>query len=692
MRSIKFKILFSFVLILVATMTVISTLIVEISNRELEKSVVETLTNTALATAGEIREINSKEFKMLQTFAELPDFRDEDFSLKTKWDILNATVEGHSEYIGMGMYDEHGVGWTTTGKYKDLSSRGYLKVALTGRNGMLDPAWSPVNGELSTFYATPVYDYSNKQIGVAVAVVDSLQLCKEMELKTFGINSHPYVISMSTGNYVAHADVNKLKDAANISDNLSVAFQDIISTARKGKSGVEFYYDEILKQDMVVAYTPIGGDCDWAVICTCPKSDYFAGIKEMVKYSTIAFFVSIIVAIILCLFLVSTFIKPLKLLNESMTDFASGNANLKKRIDINTKDEIGLVVHSFNKFTGNLQEIISDVKQSKDTLAESGDILASSVQDTSASIVEIIANIESVIKQIDKQSGSVSETASAVNQIASNIESLERMIDTQSNSVVQASSAIKEMISSFNFVSSTTDKMTESFRTLIEDIKLSTEKQNDINVRVNQISDESKMLHDANEAIAAIAEQTNILAMNAAIEAAHAGEAGKGFSVVADEIRKLSETSSDESGKIGDQLEAISFSIEDVVNVSLDATKVFDKVLDKLNETNKFVNDIQGVIREQSSGTQQVAEELQTINNNTSEVKAAAAEMTNGNKVILDEVRILQDVSMRISDSVNEMNIGAQKINETGQNLLEMSSAVGEAIQEIGKQIDTFET
>lgn len=691
MRSIKFKIILSFLLILSATISVVSFITIKTADRELEDSVIESLTNMAQATAGEIKEINSREFKMLQTFAGLPDFKDEDFDLKKKWDILNATVKGLPEYIGMGMYDEHGIGWTTTGKYKDLSSRGYLKVALTGRNGMLDPAWSPVNGELSTFYATPVYDYNNKQIGVAVAVVDSLQLCKEMQNKTFGVDSHPYVISMSTGNYVAHEDVNKLKEAANIEDNLSVAFQNIIKKAKDGESNVEFYYDEVLGQDMVVAYTPIGGDCDWSVICSCPKNDYFAGINEMIGDAVVGFFVSTILAIIICMILVSTFIKPLKMLNNSMTEFANGNADLTKRINIKTKDEIGLVVKSFNKFAENLQGIIGDVKKSKEALAESGETLSSSVQDTSSSIVQILANIESVIKQIEKQGGSVSETASAVNEIASNIESLERMINMQSNSVIQSSAAVEQMINSFSFLSKTTTEMTDSFKTLIEDIKLSTEKQNDINLRVNQISDESKMLHDANEAIAAIAEQTNILAMNAAIEAAHAGDAGKGFSVVADEIRKLSETSSQESSKIGEQLSAISISIEEVVGVSVEANKVFDKVLGKLNETSGFVNDIEKVIDEQVTGSKQIAEELKTMNNNTEEVKSASEEMTRGNKQILDEIRILQDVSMKISESVNEMNIGAKKINETGENLLNMSTVVKESIDEIGTQIDTFE-
>ena len=55
-----------------------------------------------------------------------------------------------------------------------------------------------LTGKLSTFYALPVYDYSEKQIGVVVAVIDSLKLCSTVSDVVIGKQSHPYVINRTT--------------------------------------------------------------------------------------------------------------------------------------------------------------------------------------------------------------------------------------------------------------------------------------------------------------------------------------------------------------------------------------------------------------------------------------------------------------------------------------------------------------
>ena len=149
------------------------------SKTQIINSILETEAEFTRATAMEIHNINDKEYKMLETLANLPEIRDLDVDLKYKWDMINAVTEDDKSYIGMAIYDDKGIGWTTTGKYQDLHTREYLSIALGGVPSILDPAWSPVNGQISTFYALPVWNKLNKndQIAVVVAVIDSLSLC-----------------------------------------------------------------------------------------------------------------------------------------------------------------------------------------------------------------------------------------------------------------------------------------------------------------------------------------------------------------------------------------------------------------------------------------------------------------------------------------------------------------------------------
>lgn len=261
---------------------------------------------------------------------------------------------------------------------------------------------------------------------------------------------------------------------------------------------------------------------------------------------------------------------PLKNLSENVNNLSKGNLNVKiQKVEDNT--EIGLLTASLSSLVENLRDIVIDIKQNSDQLANSGRQISAMSDSLSQGSSEQASNLEELSSTIEEVSSIVRENTSLAQDTAAVTKSAEEMV------MKMASTFAKTVNSNF-----------------------------EISSKISMVTD--------------IAFQTNILALNAAVEAARAGDAGRGFSVVATEVKSLA-----------DQSKELSNAVNTVSKESMKLTKESEKEVEQMvPEINKATDSVQQIARasvEQSNGIEQVNISIQQLNNVTQQTAIASEEL-----------------------------------------------------------------
>jgi methyl-accepting chemotaxis protein len=259
-------------------------------------------------------------------------------------------------------------------------------------------------------------------------------------------------------------------------------------------------------------------------------------------------------------------------------------------LDVNQKDEIGMLADALREMTRRLNEVMGEVVEGANNVASGSQQLS--------------ATSESLSQGASEQAASVEEVSSSMEEMASNIQqNADNSVQTES----MALKAAKDAEEGGQAVAQTVGAM-------------------------KQIAEKISIIEE-------IARQTNLLALNAAIEAARAGEHGKGFAVVAAEVRKLAER----SGHAAAEISSLS---SDSVAVAEKAGVMLTAIVPDIKKTAELVQEISAASREQNAGADQINKAIQQLDQVIQQNASASEEMASTSEELSSQAeQLLSTVS-----------------------------------------------
>ncbi len=224
---------------------------------------------------------------------------------------------------------------------------------------------------------------------------------------------------------------------------------------------------------------------------------------------------------------------------NSLKNIAEGEGDLTRRIDQQSKDEIGELAFWVNSFLDKLQNTIGNVVNVIPALTKVS--------------VDMAQEIKLTKDRAYEQSDSATQVA----------DSVQNMISTGGDVAQHASKAAAEA----GDANQTAQNGQEIVNKTVQSINNLASEVEQTAIVIAQLEQDTGNIDSILEVIKGVAEQTNLLALNAAIEAARAGENGRGFAVVADEVRTLASRTQESTQEIQTVIEKLQTAAQSAVNV-----------------------------------------------------------------------------------------------------------------------------
>jgi methyl-accepting chemotaxis protein len=353
-----------------------------------------------------------------------------------------------------------------------------------------------------------------------------------------------------------------------------------------------------------------------------------------------------VLAMILGFFSSTAITRPIRRMVALLRDVSEKN-DLTKRLDIKSKDELGVLAVSFNGFLENLRQVITrlsehvgEVSAASTELAAVSEQMASATEQMSVQSQGAAANAAGITDRISATSGTVNGLSERVSAMAA---AVEEMTSSVAEISVNASGSARTAGEAAELAANTGKT--------VEDLKASAQE-------IGQVV----------EVIVDIADQTKLLALNATIEAARAGEAGKGFAVVASEVKDL-------AGQTSRSTDDIRRRIQGIQERTQESAVAIGRIVGVIHRVSDMAQGIAAAVEQQSATINEIA-------GNISQGAAASTEVAQHTNQAADLTREMSRAIQEVSSAADSSAAGAGQVRESSQGLARLAEELSSLVKQ----------
>jgi methyl-accepting chemotaxis protein len=361
---------------------------------------------------------------------------------------------------------------------------------------------------------------------------------------------------------------------------------------------------------------------------------------SLARVLTIGFGVgALLLALSLALVITRSITRPLSSLEARLRDIADGEGDLTQRVDESRRDELGAVGRAFNRFAGQIQDIIRQVQEAARAQTRIAREMAGASEQTGQAVGQIAATVEDMARGAGDQAESTQHVTATIDEMARGVTQVAEGGQEASAAAAQAGEAATQGASIIGEATDAMDRISERVDAAAG--------------VVGGLGQKGEAIGEIVGTIDQIASQTNLLALNAAIEAARAGEQGRGFAVVAEEVRQLAEESQKAAASIGDIIR----DIQEETRRAVEAMQAGREEVQTGVESVGKAGEAFGEIREQ---VERVAAEV-------SQVAAASQELGAGAGEVQQQISAVAAVSQENAAAAEQVSASTQETSAASE-------------------------